>query len=261
MVVFVLYGFLIEPNWIEITHFQIEQPCLAEALQGKIALHLTDLHIEKLGWRERKILQIIDDLNPDIIFLTGDYVAWGGDYEPALEFLSRLKAKEGVWAVMGDYDYSNDRKSCLFCHEYGTARPTNRHGVRFLRNSLEMIGGNGETLYIAGLEMGAATNQPDTWEWPALTTPAATIVLVHNPLAFDAIDTGEQVLILSGDTHGGQVPLPRWIWELVGYEKNAKYNYGRFRDTSKTMFVSKGIGTSRLPIRLFQRPEIVVLHF
>lgn len=52
-----------------------------------------------------------------IFFLTGDYVWWEDDYEPALDFLSRLKANTGIWAVMGDYDYSISRKCCLFCHE------------------------------------------------------------------------------------------------------------------------------------------------
>jgi len=51
-----------------------------------------------LKWqREQKVLDILEKLQPDIIFLTGDYVAWDGDYEPALKFLSQLHAKIGVW--------------------------------------------------------------------------------------------------------------------------------------------------------------------
>ena len=67
--------------------------------------------------------------------------------------------------------------------------------------------------------------------------------------------------MLAGDTHGGQLPLPAWFWRLVGYEKNARYSQGMFRDGRKRMYVTRGIGTSHLPLRLFRRPEVVVLHF
>lgn len=103
------YGIFIEPNQIQIRHLWIENSRLGKILEGKIAVHLSDLHMNKIGRRELKVLNILDELNPDFIFLTGDYVKWGGNYEIALDFLSRLKAKFGVWAVMGDYDYSNSR--------------------------------------------------------------------------------------------------------------------------------------------------------
>jgi uncharacterized protein len=61
---------------------------------------LSDLHIEDIGKREQKILKILDDLKPDIIFLTGDYVKWKGNYKAALTFLSQLRAKIGIWGVI-----------------------------------------------------------------------------------------------------------------------------------------------------------------
>jgi predicted MPP superfamily phosphohydrolase len=67
--------------------------------------------------------------------------------------------------------------------------------------------------------------------------------------------------MLAGDTHGGQVPLPAWFLRIAGYDKNVLYNQGLFEEGGKKMFVSRGIGTSHIPIRLFRKPEIVVLHF
>jgi predicted MPP superfamily phosphohydrolase len=67
--------------------------------------------------------------------------------------------------------------------------------------------------------------------------------------------------MLSGDTHGGQIPLPGWFFGIMGYDKNALYNQGLFERGSKKMFVSRGIGWSHMPIRLFRRPEVVVFHF
>jgi hypothetical protein len=87
------------------------------------------------------------------------------------------------------------------------------------------------------------------------------IILIHNPILFDRIDNNQDVLILAGDTHGGQIPLPPWLWSVMGYKKNALYNYGFFEEGQKKMFVSRGIGTSHIPIRIFSPPEVVVLHF
>jgi hypothetical protein len=87
------------------------------------------------------------------------------------------------------------------------------------------------------------------------------IILSHSPLDFDQIRDDQKVLMLAGDTHGGQVPIPGWVFRLLGYEKNARYNRGLFEKGQKKMFVSQGIGWSHLPIRLFRRSEVVVLHF
>ena len=86
-------------------------------------------------------------------------------------------------------------------------------------------------------------------------------MLSHDPLAFDQVPADGHILMLSGDTHGGQVPLPGWLWRLVGYAKNAEYNQGFFRRAENTLYVSRGIGTSHVPIRIGRRPELVVFHF
>jgi len=262
IILVLFYGRWIEPYQLEINHLHVANSKLNELISGMTAVHISDLHLAGSDYQSRKILEIITELKPDFIFLTGDYVQWNGNYEPALEFLAKLDAKIGVWAVMGDYDYSNDRKSCLFCHEAGTGLPTQRHRVRFLRNFSEHIAMGGETLQIAGIDRDSTSRKVDGGgNWPKLATEGASVVLSHNPMVFDEIAEEQNTLILSGDTHGGQVPLPRWVWSLLGYEKNAKYNRGFFHRGSSQMYVSKGSGTSHLPFRIMCRPEITVLHF
>ena len=78
-----LYGFLVEPYWIEVKHLHLEDENIDASLSGKTALHLTDLHVVQIGKRERKVIDIIEETNPDYVFLTGDYVPWNGDYAPA----------------------------------------------------------------------------------------------------------------------------------------------------------------------------------
>jgi uncharacterized protein len=90
-----------------------------------------------------------------------------------------------------------------------------------------------------------------------------SIILSHSPLSFNLLDRNQNLFMVAGDTHGGQVPLPfpSWLLRLIDYEKSASYSQGYFKKGNAKMYVSRGIGTSHIPIRLFRKPEIVVLHF
>jgi|WetSurMetagenome_2_1015567.scaffolds.fasta_scaffold00113_21 uncharacterized protein len=256
-----IYGIAVEPYQIEARHIWIRDEHLAKIFDNKTIVQISDLHIKSIGHREQKALEILNALQPDIIFLTGDYVAWNGDYEPAMTFLSKLNAKIGIWAVMGEYDYSNSRKSCLFCHEAGTGNPSRQHSVRFLRDNFETIKLPEGSLNIAGLDVQKNLSSNSNLWSKLKDSNTSAIVLTHNPLAFDYIQDNNNLLMLAGDTHGGQIPLPGWAFGMIGYKKNALYNQGAFERNGNKLFVTRGIGTSHIPFRLFRRPEIVVLHF
>jgi len=262
MVMVGIYGFLLEPIQFRVNHVQIPYPQMRDILKNKTVVQISDLHLTGNRSLEDKILSVLDSLKPDFIFLTGDYVQWDGDYEVALDLLSRMKARVGVWAVMGDYDYSNSRKSCLFCHEKDSGEFTKRHRVHFLKEKYEQIKLEEGVFWIGGADF---TENHDAFraETRKLSKERRlpVMILSHNPLLFDKLDSDQNVFILAGDTHGGQIPLPSWLWRIMGYEKNALYNYGVFQRGEKKMFVSRGIGTSHLPFRLSCAPEIVVFHF
>lgn len=255
------YGLKIEPYWLDVRHLQIPLGAFPEALRGRTALHLSDLHIEEIGPFEERLLEVATGIAPDMIFLTGDYMPWRGDIAPALEFLSRLQAKNGVWAVMGDYDYSNSRQSCLFCHAPGSGEVTQAHQVQFLRNSVSRIDLGAGSLMIGGIDGEAFRAFDAGYESLSGDRKSGMILLSHSPLVFDYVDSAQDLLVLAGDTHGGQIPLPGWLWGLLGYEKNARYNQGWFENGRSRMFVTRGVGTSHLPLRIMRRPEVVVYHF
>ena len=221
---------------------------------------LSDLHLGWMDVKSSELVDVIQSLRPDLILLSGDYVKWNGNYDDALNFLSRITAKDGVWAVMGDYDYSRSRNSCLFCHEPGSGNPTKRHRAKFLRNSVDRIETINGPLWIGGIDNeGDAFFSKETLSF--LNDKGPIIILSHSPLIFDLLDWDRDVLVLAGDTHGGQIPLPSWLWQFLGYEKNAKYEQGGFREGKKRMYVSRGIGTSHFPMRFLRPPEVTVLHF
>lgn len=255
------YGVLIEPYWIDVSHLKVENETLQDKLRGKTAVHLSDLHIKKIGRRERQVLKIINEIQPDFIFLTGDYITWNGKAAPALDFLARLNAEFGVWAVMGDYDYSNSRQSCVFCHIPGSHNVNLDRDVRFLRNTVHKISLTKDPVMIGGFDKGFVGPFDDEAERFFKNGGAPSLILSHSPLVFDSLNEHEETLVLSGDTHGGQIPIPGWLWKILGYKKNAKYSRGWFKEDKKQMYVSRGIGTSHWPIRILRRPEVVVLHF
>jgi uncharacterized protein len=256
-----IYGAYIEPSWLEVRHIWINDHDMGQMLREKVVLQISDVHLRATGKNETRFLKTIQTLRPDLIFLTGDYVRWNRDYEVALDFLAKVKAKDGTWAVMGDYDYSNSRKSCLFCHEPNTGKPTKRHGVKFLRNALDRIDTRAGSMWIAGIEGERGNTSFSEQSLSFLKGKVPAIVLSHSPLVFDLIDDNQNVLVLAGDTHGGQIPLPSLLWKFLGYEKNAKYEQGWFQRDQKKMYVARGLGTSHFPIRFLRRPEITVFHF
>jgi uncharacterized protein len=256
-----IYGRYMEPNTIKIREININSDVIGNALKNKIIVHISDLHISRFGKVETEVLNIIDQINPDLIFLTGDYMKWKGDTKPALTFLSKLEAKSGVFAVMGDYDYSDSKKSCLFCHEKGSGRPTKQHNVHMLRNFSQNINIGKQVVKIAGMDDGYDGLNEFIKMEEATDQKEPLFVLSHSPMVFDKFSTKDNVFMFSGDTHGGQVRLPNWLFEIMGYKKNVKYNYGLFQEGKKNMYVTRGIGTSHFRFRLFCPPEVAVFRF
>src|SRR5215813_2832525 len=96
----VVDGFFVEPNWIEVTHHSLSAPVAAPL---KIA-HLTDLHSAGLGYRERRLLELLRQEKPDLIVITGDTVSSAGTYDGESAVLRELHAPLGVWLVRGNWE-------------------------------------------------------------------------------------------------------------------------------------------------------------
>lgn len=146
-----VFGYL-ETNRISVTHVTIHNTRLFQVLHGKTLVHLSDVHLRSIGTREKKVFELLEHLKPDIIVLTGDYIQWNGNVPEALKFLSRFKSDLGVYGVMGDYDFSDSRESCMFCHRQGTGERTDAHSVNMLENAVEHLQINGNGLTIAGMD-------------------------------------------------------------------------------------------------------------
>jgi uncharacterized protein len=233
----------IEPYRIEVTHYEITGPVKAPL---KIA-HLSDIHTHGVHRREREILEILDREKPDVIVVTGDTPGQDpGNYNDCREVYLKLHAPLGVWFVRGNWE--NER---LPHNERAYYRDA---GVKFLLNSNEALRPD---IYMVGLDDPYSGSAKPDQALAAIPKDAYTIALFHSPGFFDRM-AGRVNLCLTGHTHGGQVMIPGikpfWLPKGCG-----PYLAGWYNKAGTQMFVSRGIGTSVLPIRFMCRPEIAFI--
>jgi predicted MPP superfamily phosphohydrolase len=245
------YGFIIEPRWVVVTPLQKQV-----GLKGatfKIA-QLSDLHLSAMGPVEEATLNHLKVLQPDLILLTGDMI---GDRHalPALEdFLKSLPNAIKV-AILGNWEHWSgvdlQQLSALY----------KRHRVKLLVNECLPLEVNGVPLGLAGLDDYTA-GQPDLVRTLQQCTQGAPIIMAqHSPGLFDEApspELGAIVYSLAGHTHGGQVALGKRA--LFTPRGSGRYVAGSYPTAWGDLYVSRGIGTSILPLRIGAQPEVVLLE-
>jgi len=182
---------------------------------------------------------------PDLIVLGGDYVTWGDRHYvlPSAEALAPLAALHGVFGILGNHDDDHDMPAALA-----------RNGVQILKDARTRLTIRHETIDLVGIRYWTKRRA----DIAALTKNAApmTILLAHDPRRLVEAASLGFPLILSGHTHGGQVVLP-----LLGAVAAGKFPVVAglgFRDRT-TLFVSRGVGTIYVPVRINCPPEVALL--
>ena len=237
-----IYSFWIEPYSIEVTRHNI-----ATTLGASIKIaHLTDIHTSGAGRRERKMLQLVESEQPDIIVITGDSINITSDYPGLREVLSRLHAPMGVWVVRGNHeDWWPVQNEDEFYQSTGST---------LLLNSSRQVR---DGLWLVGFDDVYGGRPDEDKAFAGVPETAYKIALFHSPLFFEKI-IGRCDLALAGHTHGGQVRLPLigplWLPPFSG-----DFVAGWFEKHGTRMFVSRGVGTSILDVRFMSRPEIAII--
>ena len=219
------------------------------------AVQLTDIHAGHFMTRAeiRQCVEKIKPLDPDLFFLTGDYVSNSMKFLPAcLEELSRVRARYGTYACLGNHEHWYGKTDYL-------ARAFERHGMRLLVNSHHMVktdDGPLEVLGIPDLLRGNAKLE----EALSGTAPGIPrILLSHRPEIFPRAAKMGIKLTLAGHYHGGQIVLKLPGISLSVADFKTDYPHGLFRLDDSYLYVSRGIGTTFTPVRLNAEPEITFL--
>jgi predicted MPP superfamily phosphohydrolase len=229
-------------------------PGLPPAFENYQVVHLSDIHCGP--WtpaaRVRRWVDQINALGPDLVAVTGDLITTGSEYVPAVsQALGGLRARDGVFACMGNHDYFTDGEAFV--------RALQSAGLTVLRNRGQSIEREGDRLYVAGVD--------DTWsnrdDIPAALggrpDRAPTVLLAHDPLLFPEAAAAGVELTLSGHTHGGQFAVPGLHRSLNLARLASPFTVGIYRVGESILHISRGAGTTGPPIRLGAPAEISLL--
>lgn len=258
------YGFF-QSNHPEIKRLALTLPRLPEALNGFTVAQLSDFHYEShfSVVPIRKAVEAVNDLHPDLIVLTGDFVtvpilayrsrsakSSADAAEPCADLLRGLRAPHGRVAVLGNHDASSDSARI--------AGALISNDITVLRNRSIPIERSGARFWLAGID-DALEGVPDLSAAIAqVPREEAVVLLAHEPdFADDAAGAGVD-LQLSGHSHGGQVWIPGigapWLPPM-----GKKYPRGMYTVRGLPLYTNIGIGTIRVPIRLNCPPEITLI--
>ncbi len=240
----------IEPNCIEIGRYEIRNP----NLKGIRVVFLSDLHLKKHDYKKLdKIVTLANKQSPDLVLIGGD-IATGHSYKKTMDIniaaqkLNLINAP--ILAVLGEHDWWAGGETII--------QGLRANGITVLQNSARRVMIKRKYIDIIGLE-DLTTRQPNI-AVAFKKTQLPRIVLTHNPdVYYDIMD--DVTVILAGHTHGGQFLIPFTPPLFVPSKFGAEFASGEIKNTHNKMIISRGLGTSILPVRLNCKPEIVVVDF
>ncbi len=241
-------------------HF--ETPKLPAGSSLKI-VQITDLHNMEFGEGNQRLIKEVEDLDPDIIVLTGDLIdVRSTNYENAYSLVEGLvRINPEVYFVSGNHERWNpDSQNILNGFEDRKVKILNYNSTVFNKGDISVNLCGVEYAYVTYRDSYRFYVDEDKFNrmFDELDKSKYTILLSHTPKILEVLDGKTYDLILSGHTHGGQVRLPfiKGITYL-GDPFYEKYDKGVFRlDDGRMLYVDSGVGTSILPVRFLNRSQI-----
>jgi hypothetical protein len=226
---------------------------LPRELNGLRIVHLSDIHHSPFTGTEQieHAIETANSLEPDLIALTGDYVSHESAYAaPCAELMGRLRARSGVYAVLGNHDHWTDAALITDLFRAEGIRVLVNEGMRFeLGGASFWLAGVDDTMVgLEDLQLALAGSRADEMK----------LLLAHNPVILRRAARAGVDLVLSGHTHGGQVT---WRSERSASGRPRRRllrGLGRQGDTQ--IYVTRGLGTVVLPIRYGCPPEVSLLE-
>src|SRR5438477_5473179 len=241
------YGFLYARHQLGVTRETIGVPRLPAALGGLRIGLLTDIHRSRWVSHEdvRDAVAMVMEERPDLIVLGGDYVTWGDRQYvgPSADALAPLTAPNGVFAILGNHDDDHEMPAALA-----------KNGVEVLKDARTHLTINGEGVELAGIRYW--TRRPADIAAVVRGATSPIVLLAHDPRRLTEAAALNIPLVLSGHTHGGQVVLPG-LGAVAAQKFPVIAGIGRLQQTA--MFVSRGVGTVYVPVRINCPPEVALL--
>jgi predicted MPP superfamily phosphohydrolase len=241
------YGYIYERHELEVTSANVPVLRLPPELVGLRIGLITDVHRSRWVSADdvSHAVQSLMARRPDLVILGGDYVTWGNRtyVGPSAEALRPLTAPHGVFGILGNHDDDHDMPAALV-----------KNGVQMLKDARTRLLIRGAPIDLVGVRYW--TRRGTDIASVSRGATGTVILLAHDPRRLAEAVALKIPLVLSGHTHGGQVVLP-----IIGAVAAQKFpivaGLGRREET--TMFVSRGVGTVYVPVRINCPPEVAVL--
>jgi predicted MPP superfamily phosphohydrolase len=236
-----------ERHRIGLTEATLPVSGLPPGLDGLRIGLLTDIHHSALVPADdvAHAVELTLSANPDLIVLGGDYVTFGDRayVEPVAELLSSLRAPNGVFAILGNHDDDREMPAALA-----------RKGITVLKDQRTRIVIRGDGLELAGIRFW--TRRPADIARVLKGASDSVLLLAHDPRRLAEAAAMNVPAVLSGHTHGGQVVLPG-----VGALARSRFPIleGLGRRENSSIFVSRGVGTVYVPVRINCPPEVALV--
>ena len=262
-VILVLAAFVAWMLWgnlaISVSEYRVESEKLPTAFDGFIIAQVSDLHNDELGEGNSRLLERLEEAEPDIIVITGDVIDRSRtDISVAIEFAKGAAVIAPTYYVSGNHESALSQEDfALFCEELTAV------GVTVLENRSVLLEKDGEYLSLAGVGDQNFGYSPSNDDLLALKGEKAefSILLAHRPRDFYQYATCGFDLVLSGHLHGGQFQIP-FLGGLYApsYGLFPEYDGGVYEREGSIMIVSRGVGNSSFPIRFNNPREIVIVE-
>lgn len=246
-----------EPRRVRPARHELKLRRWPAALDGLRVAAIADLHVGAPHVGLCKLERVVAGVNrwgPELVVLLGDYadpqVALGSCIAPeaVAERLARLHAP--AVAVLGNHDWDS----------WGPrmADALRGAGLTVLENEAVAVAVRGSRLWVVGLA-DASTRCPALQALDAVPNDESVLVLSHDPDVFPYVPS-RAALTIAGHLHGSQVNLPLVRQRVTPSRHGARYRAGHIEERDRHLFVSRGIGTSQLPVRLLAPPEVALLQ-
>lgn len=265
----IMYGFIVGFGKLEVKHLDLYFDDLPEAFEGYRIVHFSDAHVGSFQYDKKSILQRdIDSINAqkaDMVVFTGDIQNMQPDeLLPVMPLFSKVKAKDGVYSVLGNHDYSiyiDATEDVKKANIKATVDREQQMGWTVLRNDNRVIRRDADSLVIAGEENGGRKPSPKLADLEkslhGVGKGAFIVMLQHDPNVWQEkiVPDGRVQLTLSGHTHAGQVSVFGLRFTQLTAHNN---DYGLYNQGRQQLYVTSGLG-GVVAMRFGATAEIAVI--
>ena len=242
-----LYGYFVEPYWIEVNAKTIHTAKFRNT--GFRIVQISDLHCDEKSRNEERAVQIVNQLKPDVIVLTGDCLNRASALPRLQTMLRGLEAPLGKLAVKGNFEIGHWPHLDLLADT----------GFRWLERDTVTVEKGDDAIDVSGLSLDRPQACRDLLEQAG--RGRFHVFLFHTPDLIEDIHGLGVDLYLCGHTHGGQVALPLYGALITLSKFGKKYESGMYESDGTMLYVNRGLGLEPKPapqVRFFARPEIAV---